>query len=106
MTSDQTPDQPTREIPETPVASRPARPGGPHWPAIVLGLVCVVIAALALGQGLGRFQVDWGNLGPLGIVAVGGVLVLVGLLGLLGRRRDEARWDQAAHDQARAGGRD
>jgi uncharacterized membrane protein YkvI len=67
----------------------------------VLGLVCVAIAALALGQELGAFTVDWGHLGPLGIVLVGGVLVVVGLLGLLGRRRDDARSDaryQADHD--------
>jgi hypothetical protein len=122
--SDQSPDQPTAEItdqpmaetrrtpgtaeiPWTPAATAPApraqasRPTGAHWPAIVLGLVCVAIAALALGQELGAFTVDWGHLGPLGIVLVGGVLVVVGLLGLLGRRRDDARSDaryQADHD--------
>lgn len=92
QTNDQSPDQP---IP--PAAPAPAgRPTGAHWPAIVLGLVCVAIAGLALGQELGAFTVDWGHLGPLGIVFVGGVLVLVGLLGLLGRRRDDAR-DDAGH---------
>lgn len=126
QTSDQSPDQPsnlspdqptaeitdqsTAEIPRTPAAAPPvtpaaappagaapaSRPRGPHWPAIVLGLVCVAIAGLALGQELGAFTVDWGHLGPLGIVLVGGVLVLVGLLGLLGRRRDDAR-DDAGH---------
>lgn len=110
MTTDQTPDRPTAEIQDQPTAEvrdqptaefrwapvhpGPDRPSGPHWPAVVLGVVCLVIAALALGQGLGRFTVDWGNLGPLGIVAVGGVLVLVGLVGLMGRRRDETRADQ------------
>ena len=104
QTSDQFPDQPTAEItdqPTPPAAPAPAgRPRGAHWPAIVLGLVCLAIAGLALGQELGAFTVDWGHLGPLGIVLVGGVLVLVGLVGLLGRRRDDARDDarsQAGH---------
>lgn len=92
MTGDQTSDQPTDQPTAEVTAQTPAsRPRGPHWPAILLGLVCVAIAGLALGQELGAFTVDWGHLGPLGIVAVGGVLVLVGLLGLLGRRRDDAR---------------
>jgi hypothetical protein len=105
QTSDLSPDQPTAEITDQPTAVTPRtlaavpldapaparRPTEPHWPAIVLGLVCLAIAGLALGQELGAFTVDWGHLGPLGIVLVGGVLVLVGLLGLLGRRRDDAR---------------
>jgi hypothetical protein len=113
QTSDQPPDQPTAEITDQPTAeitdqpttevppttaAAPAgapasRPRGAHWPAIMLGLVCVAIAALALGQELGAFTVDWGHLGPLGIVLVGGILVLVGLLGVLGRRRDDTRGD-------------
>ena len=97
QTSDLSPDQPTAEITDQPTAevrwTPAARPKGAHWPAVVLGLVCLAIAGLALGQELGAFTVDWGHLGPLGIVLVGGVLVLVGLLGLLGRRRDGARED-------------
>lgn len=63
------------------------RPTGPHAPAIVLGLGCLVIAGLVLAQELGTLSVDWGNVGPLGIVAAGLVLVVLGLVGLLGSRR-------------------
>ena len=65
----------------------PHRPSGPHAPAILLGLVCLAIAALALAQELGGLEVDWGNVGPLGITVAGGVLVLLGALGLAASRR-------------------
>ena len=68
----------------------PARPSGPHLPPIVLGLACLVIAGLALAQELGHLQVDWGDVGPLGIVAAGAVLVVLGLVGLLTSRRRES----------------
>ena len=65
----------------------PERPSGPHAPAIVLGLVCLAVAVIVLAQELGRLSVDWGNIGPLGIVTAGALLVLFGLAGLLGSRR-------------------
>ena len=67
----------------------PDRPSGPHAPAIVLGLVCLAVAAIVLAQEVGSLSVDWGNVGPLGIVAAGAVLVLFGLAGLLSSRRKE-----------------
>ena len=67
----------------------PDRPSGPHAPAIVLGLVCLAVAAIVLAQEVGSLNVDWGNVGPLGIVAAGAVLVLFGLAGLLSSRRRE-----------------
>ncbi|HEY3534935.1 MAG TPA: hypothetical protein VGK60_05155 [Pedococcus sp.] len=79
-------EQPTSEQP----ASAPRRPGGPHLPAILLGLACLVIAGLALAQELGHLRVDWGNVGPLGIVAAGALLVVLGLVGLLTSRRRES----------------
>jgi hypothetical protein len=63
------------------------RPSGPHLPPILLGVICLAIAGLAMWQELGDITVDWGNVGPLGIVAVGGLLVVLGLVGLLGSRR-------------------
>ncbi|QGN59263.1 hypothetical protein [Nostocoides sp. HKS02] len=79
---------------ERPVIVTPQRPTGPHVPAIMLGLVCVVVAGLALGQELGAFTVDWGNVGPLGIVAAGAVLVAFGLVGVLGPRRSTGEQNQ------------
>jgi hypothetical protein len=66
----------------------PSRPSGPHAPAIVLGLVCLAIAGIILAQELGDLTVDWGDIGPVGIVLTGAVLVLFGLVGLLTSRRN------------------
>ena len=79
---------PTEPFPTEPAVAR--RPSGPHLPAILLGLACLAIAGLALAQELGQLQVDWGNVGPLGIVAAGAVLVVLGLVGLLTSRRRDA----------------
>lgn len=65
----------------------PERPSGPHAPAIVLGLVCLAVASIVLAQEVGSLSVDWGDIGPLGIVAAGALLVLFGLAGLLSSRR-------------------
>jgi len=65
----------------------PERPTGPHAPAIVLGLVCLAVAGIILAQELGSLTVDWGDIGPVGIVLTGAVLVLFGLVGLLSSRR-------------------
>ena len=65
------------------------RPSGPHAPAIVLGIVCLAIAILVIAQEVGSLKVDWGDVGPLGIVAAGAMLVLFGLLGLLTSRRNQ-----------------
>jgi hypothetical protein len=91
-TSDQaTADEPA---PVDPVADTPAwppaipeRPSGPHAPAIVLGLVCLAVAVIVFAQEVGSLSVDWGDVGPVGIVATGAVLVLFGLVGLLTSRR-------------------
>ena len=70
------------------IAPLPERPSGPHAPAIVLGLVCLAVAGIILAQELGQLTVDWGNVGPLGIILTGAVLVLFGLVGLLTSRRN------------------
>jgi hypothetical protein len=66
----------------------PERPSGPHAPAIVLGLVCLVVAGIIFAQELGGLSVDWGDIGPVGIILTGAVLVLFGLVGLLTSRRN------------------
>jgi hypothetical protein len=65
----------------------PDRPSGPHAPAIVLGLVCLAVAVIVLAQEVGSLSVDWGDVGPVGIIATGALLVLFGLVGLLTSRR-------------------
>jgi hypothetical protein len=72
------------------VTPAPSAPRGPHVPAILLGVVCVAVAALVLAQELGDLTVDWGDIGPLGIALTGGVLVVFGLLGLATSRRKES----------------
>jgi hypothetical protein len=73
------------------VAPAPARPTGPHLPPILLGLACLLVAGLALAQELGGVSIDWADVGPLGIVALGALLVVFGLVGLtLSRRRADA----------------
>ncbi|KRF23994.1 hypothetical protein [Phycicoccus sp. Soil803] len=70
------------------IAPLPERPSGPHAPAIVLGLVCLAVAGIILAQELGDLTVDWGDVGPVGIVLTGAVLVLFGLVGLVTSRRN------------------
>lgn len=65
----------------------PPRPTGLHLPPILLGIVCLAIAFLTMWQELGRVSIDWGNVGPLGIVAIGGLLTVLGLVGVLSSRR-------------------
>ena len=74
-----------QHLPEPPAP--PVRPSGPHLPPVLLGIVCLAIAGLAIWQEVTDVQVDWGNVGPLGIVAIGALLVLLGVVGLLGSRR-------------------
>ena len=69
----------------------PPRPTGPHLPAILLGLVCLVVAGIVLAQELGNLTINWGDVGPLGFVAVGAVLVVLGIVGLAGSNRRNAR---------------
>ncbi|NNM46574.1 hypothetical protein [Knoellia koreensis] len=69
------------------IAPVPERPTGPHLPPLLLGVICLAVAGLALWQELADVSIDWGNVGPLGIVVVGAVLVVLGLIGLLGNRR-------------------
>ncbi len=78
---------------QAPAARPPAAPEvvrGPYLAPIILGLVCLAVAAAAFAQEIANWTIDWGNVGPLGIVIAGLVLVLLGALGLLSSRRRRA----------------
>lgn len=59
---------------------------GPHVPAIALGLLALVVALLSLARQLFGVGIEGGWVGPTAAIAVGGVLVLIGLAGLIRRR--------------------
>jgi hypothetical protein len=65
----------------------PERLRGPSFGPVILGLVCLVIAGAVFAQEIGNWSIDWGNVGPLGIVAAGAVLVVLGAVGLVTSRR-------------------
>lgn len=65
----------------------PPRPTGPSWGTVALGLICLLIAGGSFWIEWANLEVDWSRSGPLTVVAIGAVLVLVGLLALL-RRND------------------
>ena len=60
---------------------------GPNAGAIVLGVLCLVLAGLAIAQETSGFQVDWAVFGPGAIVGVGVLVLLLGVLGLARRQR-------------------
>jgi hypothetical protein len=67
--------------------AEPERLRGPYLAPVILGLVCLAVAGLAFAQEVANISIDWGNVGPLGIVAAGAVLVVLGALGLVASRR-------------------
>ena len=64
---------------------RAARPGDHPGPGRL------AVAGIVLAQELGNLTVDWGDVGPLGFVAVGAVLVVLGVVGLVTSNRRNAR---------------
>jgi hypothetical protein len=60
---------------------------GPNTGAIVLGVLCLVLAGLAIAQETSGFQVDWTVFGPGAVVGVGVLVLLLGVLGLARRQR-------------------
>ena len=60
---------------------------GPNTGAIVLGVLCLVLAGLAIAQETSGFRVDWTVFGPGAIVGVGVLVLLLGVLGLARRQR-------------------
>lgn len=62
-------------------------PRGPAVAPILLGVLVLATAAFALADQALDLSVDWGQVGPVGILLGGGVLVLLGLLGMRRRPR-------------------
>lgn len=82
-TDDDTP-QPAPEEPRT-----LPRPTGPSWSTIALGLICLVVAGGTLLIEFTEVTLEWDRTGPLALMALGGLLVLVGLAALVRRGDDE-----------------
>lgn len=59
----------------------------PNTGAIVLGVLCLVLAGLAIAQETSGFRVDWTVFGPGAVVGVGVLVLLLGVLGLARRQR-------------------
>ena len=76
-------------VPAGPVATAPVTRAsrGPNTGAIVLGVLCLVLAGLAIAQETSGFQVDWTVFGPGAVVGVGVLVLLLGVLGLARRQR-------------------
>ncbi len=76
-------------VPAGPVATAPVirASRGPNTGAIVLGVLCLVLAGLAIAQETSGFQVDWTVFGPGAVVGVGVLVLLLGILGLARRQR-------------------
>jgi hypothetical protein len=72
---------------ERPAEPEPAPVKGPYLSTVILGIVCLAVAGLVLLQEVAGISIDWGNVGPLGIVLAGAVLVVLGTLGLVASRR-------------------
>jgi hypothetical protein len=60
---------------------------GPNTGAIVLGVLCLVLAGLAIARETSGFRVDWTVFGPGAIVGIGVLVLLLGVLGLARRQR-------------------
>jgi hypothetical protein len=63
------------------------RTRGPHAAAMVLGLLCLLVAGLVIAREVNGFQVDWTVFGPGAIVGIGVLVLVLGILGLARRER-------------------
>lgn len=64
-----------------------SRRTGPAPVTVVIGLLCIAVAALAFTSEVTDLQIDWAAVGPVVVLGIGAVLILLGLLGMR-RRRD------------------
>src|SRR6476469_5798478 len=60
-------------------AAAPARPRGPNAAAILLGLVCLVVAVLVILRETAHLSVNWAALGPGAVIAAGVLLLVIGV---------------------------
>jgi hypothetical protein len=97
-TPDPTPD-PTVATPTTATPTPPASPvapapralvtvrTGPRPGAILLGLLCLLVAGYTTARQTMDWRLDLNLVGPVSIGVLGTLLLLVGLIGLVSRRR-------------------
>ena len=60
---------------------------GPRPGAILLGLLCLLVAAYTTARQTLDWRLDLNLIGPISIGVLGALLLLVGLIGLVSRRR-------------------
>ena len=84
-----TPQDVPGSVPAGSVATAPVTRAsrGPNTGAIVMGVLCLVLAVLSIAQETSGFRVDWTVFGPGAIVGVGVLVLLLGVLGLARRQR-------------------
>jgi hypothetical protein len=83
--------------PAPPVPAEPTEPAaprglvtvrtGPRPGAILLGLLCLLVSAYTISRQTTDWRLDLSLAGPISIGAIGTLLLLMGLVGLVGRRR-------------------
>jgi hypothetical protein len=75
---------------ETPAYAKAPILRGPSPWTVVYGLIALAVAVLVFVTNATSARIDWGTAGPATVVGLGIVLVLLGLLGMRGRRRLDA----------------
>lgn len=78
--------QPARSSSATVTGVGKRRPAGPNPTAILLGLLCLAVAAMTIAREVSGVIVHLALVGPVVIVVAGLVFLLAGLSGLLRRR--------------------
>lgn len=89
----ETPHEPVGAPPEQPTtvstqaASEIIRPTGISWVTLILGLLCLGLAALVLILQLVDVAIDWSTAAPIFVVSAGALLVIAGIASMVAKGR-------------------